>query len=398
MFDIVPKTALTELLQEIFEGKGITPEDACRLFHADALDFSVLLWVATHLREQGKGKYVSYSRKAFLPLTNICRDRCGYCTFRRDPGEPGAKTMTPEEVRAQARLARQAGCKEALFSMGDKPEAAFPEINSLFRDWGYSDSRAYLQAMCEVVLEEGLLPHANPGIMDEEELRRLRPVNVSMGIMLENISDRLMEKGQAHYACPDKVPKLRMRTMELAGKLKIPFTTGILIGIGETLQERVDSLFAIKRLYEQYGHIQEVIIQNFRTKPTIPMWNWPEPTLWDHLRTIAIARLILGPEMNIQAPPNLNQDSYPLLLLGGINDWGGVSPVTKDFINPEAPWPHIPLLRQNTQSAGLILKERLAIYPEYILNKPGFLDDRLRSKVQAMIDAEGYAKEEVLDN
>ncbi|RMF83689.1 MAG: 7,8-didemethyl-8-hydroxy-5-deazariboflavin synthase subunit CofG [Nitrospinota bacterium] len=393
VLDLVPKTAYTELLQDLLLGKAITREEACFLFQAQASDFTALLWVAGQLRDQGRGKYVSYSRKVFLPLTNICRDRCAYCTFRRDPDEAGAKTMTPEEVRQQARRARALGCKEALFSMGDKPELAFPQVKRALQDLGYPDSRSYLHAMCELVLEEGLLPHANPGLMDEAELLRLREVNVSMGLMLENISDRLLEKGQAHHACPDKVPQLRLRTIELAGKHRIPFTTGILIGIGETIAERVDSLFAIQKLHAQYGHIQEVIIQNFRTKPTIPMRDWPEPTLWDHLRTIAISRLILGPDMNIQAPPNLNQDAYPLLLLAGINDWGGISPLTRDFINPEAPWPHISRLRDHTHTAGFVLKERLAIYPEYI-RRQGFLAASLRPRVEAMIDAEGYARQE----
>src|SRR5438876_2116792 len=288
-----------------------------------------LLSAATELRATGKGNEISYSKKVFIPLTTLCRDYCTYCTFRKDPGQPGAHFMTPDEVLALAERGRQAGCKEALFSLGDQPEKIFPEAREFLRAQGYPRTLDYLAAMCELVLKKtGLLPHANPGVMDRSALARLKDSNASVGLMLENVSPRLMRDGLPHAKAPDKVPTLRLRTIEEAGKLSIAFTTGILMGIGETMEERIDSLLAIRTLHEKYGHIQEVIIQNFRAKPEIPMAAHPEPSLKDMLRTIAIARLILGPHMNIQAPPYLSYRHFPLLLEVGINDRSGISPVT----------------------------------------------------------------------
>ncbi len=350
-----------------------------------------LLSAATELRAQGKGNVITFSKKVFIPLTTLCRDYCSYCTFRKDPGQPGAHFMTPDEVLALAERGRQAGCKEALFSLGDQPEKIFPEARDFLRAQGYSRTLDYLAAMCELVLEKtGLLPHANPGVMDRTALVRLKDSNASVGLMLENVSPRLMHDGLPHAKAPDKVPALRLRTIEEAGKLSIAFTTGILIGIGETMEERIDSLFAIRALHEKYGHVQEVIIQNFRAKPDIPMAAHPEPSLEDMLRTIAIARLILGPQMNIQAPPNLSYDDFPRLLEAGINDWGGISPVTKDFINPEAAWPQIARLQAETERRGLSLRERLALYPEFV-SREGFLSPRVRHRVAEVADADGYA-------
>ncbi len=341
-----------------------------------------LLSAATQLRAQGKGNIITYSKKVFIPLTTLCRDYCSYCTFRKDPGQPGAHFMTPGEVLALAERARQAGCKEALFSLGDQPERIFPEAREFLRSQGHSRTLDYLAAMCELVLEKtGLLPHANPGVMDRAALTRLKDSNASVGLMLENVSPRLMRDGLPHANAPDKVPALRLRTIEEAGKLSIAFTTGILIGIGETMEERIDSLLAIRTLHEKYGHIQEVIIQNFRAKPEIPMAAHPEPSLDEMLRTIALARLILGPHMNVQAPPNLSYDDFPRLLDAGINDWGGISPVTKDFINPEAAWPQIARLQAETESRGFILRERLAIYPEF-LPQENFLSPGVRAKAK----------------
>ena len=349
-----------------------------------------LLSAATELRATGKGNEISYSKKVFIPLTTLCRDYCTYCTFRKDPGQPGAHFMTPDEVLALAERGRQAGCKEALFSLGDQPEKIFPEAREFLRAQGYSRTLDYLAAMCELVLEKtGLLPHANPGVMDRGALERLKESNASVGLMLENVSPRLMRDGLPHAKAPDKVPTLRLRTIEEAGKLNLAFTTGILIGIGETMEERIDSLFAIRELREKYGHIQEVIIQNFRAKPDIPMAAHPEPTLEDMLRTIAVTRLILGPHMNIQAPPNLSYDDFPRLLEAGINDWGGISPVTRDFINPEAAWPQIARLQSETESRGFVLRERLAIYPEFV-SREGFLSPHVRSHVAAMAGSDGY--------
>src|SRR5438309_4870054 len=351
-----------------------------------------LLSAATELRAQGKGNVISYSKKVFIPLTTLCRDYCSYCTFRKDPGQPGAHFMTPEEVLALAERGRAAGCKEALFSLGDQPEKIFPEAREFLRAQGYARTLDYLAAMCELVLEKtGLLPHANPGVMDRAALTRLKDSNASVGLMLENVSPRLMRDGLPHANAPDKAPALRLRTIEEAGKLSIAFTTGILIGIGETMEERIDSLLAIRALHEKYGHIQEVIIQNFRAKPEIPMAVHPEPSLEDMLRTIALARLILGPQMNIQAPPNLSYGDFPSLLEAGINDWGGISPVTKDFINPEAAWPQIARLQAETESRGFILRERLALYPEFV-RREEFLSPRVRDRVAPLSGADGFAR------
>src|SRR6266404_1443346 len=351
-----------------------------------------LLSAANELRSQGKGNVITYSRKVFFPLTTLCRDYCSYCTFRKDPGQPGAHFMTPQEVLALAERGRQAGCKEALFSLGDQPEKVFPEAREFLSTQGYSRTLHYLAAMCELVLEKtGLLPHANPGVMDRAALMRLKDSNASVGLMLENVSPRLMRDGLAHAKAPDKVPALRLRTIEEAGKLAIAFTTGILIGIGETMEERIDSLLAIRTLDEKYGHIQEVIIQNFRLGAEIPMAAHPEPSLEDMLRTIALARLILGPHMNIQAPPNLSYDDFPRLLEAGINDWGGISPVTKDFINPEAAWPQIARLQAETESRAFVLRERLALYPEFV-RREEFLSPRVRDRVGALSGADGFAR------
>src|SRR4030088_2416208 len=358
--------------------------------HAAQVPLPDLLAAATELRAQGKGHVITFSKKVFIPLTTLCRDYCGYCTFRKDPGQPGAHFMTPDDVLELAERAREAGCKEALFSLGDQPERIFPEARDFLRQQGYSRTLDYTAAMCEMVLERtGLLPHANPGVMDCAALERFKNSNASVGLMLETLSTRLMRNGLAHFRAPDKVPALRLRTIEEAGKLSMAFTTGILIGIGETFEERVDSLFAIRALHEKYGHIQEVIVQNFRAKPDIPMAHHPEPPLEDVLRTIAIARLILGPHMNLQAPPNLSYADFPRLLEAGINDWGGISPVTKDFINPEAAWPQLSTLRAETESRGFVLRERLALYPEFV-RREEFLSPRVRDRVAALSGADGF--------
>src|SRR5713226_363951 len=357
---------------------------------AEDAPLPALLAAATRLRAQQKGTVISFSKKVFIPLTTLCRDYCSYCTFRKDPGQPGAHFMTPDEVLALAEQGRAAGCKEALFSLGDQPERIFPEAREFLRHHGFARTLDYVAAMCELVLDRvGLLPHANPGVMDRPALERLKESNASVGLMLENVSARLMRDGLPHAKAPDKVPAVRLRTIEEAGKLYVAFTTGILIGIGETLEERIDSLFAIRALHEQYGHIQEVIVQNFRAKPEIPMARHPEPSLDDMLRTLAMARLILGPRMNLQAPPNLSYADFPRLLEAGINDWGGISPVTKDFINPEAAWPQIAKLRSETEARGFTLRERLAIYPEFI-QRDAFLSAKVRLRVEQLTGAIDY--------
>ena len=369
----------------------ITREHALVLIEARAGEqLRSLMEVAGGLRDRVKGRRVSFSKKVFIPLTNLCRDYCGYCTFRKDPQQAGAHTMTPDEVLAVAEAGARVGCKEALFSLGDRPEAIFPEMRETLQRFGHRTTLSYLAEMCERVLNEtGLLPHANPGLMGRGDLERLRRSSPSVGLMLENVSDRLTASGMPHASAPDKRPGLRLKTIEEAGRLSIPFTTGILIGIGETMAERVASLFAIRDMNDRYGHIQEVIIQNFRAKPDIPMRLHPEPPGSDLARTIAVARLVVG-KMNVQAPPNLSDDDYPFLLDAGINDWGGISPVTRDYINPEKPWPHIETLRARTAAAGYELKERLSVYPEFI-SRDDFLDAVTRVRVRAMADEEGYA-------
>jgi len=381
---------LRGLLAEVEAGAPLPREAALRLLRCGPDELPALLASAVALRQRFKSDVVTYSRKVFLPLTNLCRDYCGYCIFRRDPGQPGAHTMTPEEVLQVAGEGEKLGCTEALFSLGDKPELAFPEMRETLRHLGYKSTLHYLEAMCELVLSEtGLIPHANPGLMSAEWLARLRAVSPSLGLMLETTSEALLAAGGAHDGAPDKVPSRRQKVIEEAGEQGIPFTSGILIGIGETLEDRVDSLFRLRQLHDRYGHIQEVIIQNFRVKPGIPMQDWPEPSRLDMLRTVAVARLIVR-DMNLQAPPNLSAPNYEELLAAGINDWGGISPLTPDFINPEAPWPHLKELERRTADAGLLLKQRLPVYPEFLAaaqQARGLGAQRLRTAA----DAEGYA-------
>jgi FO synthase len=369
----------------------ITHSEACALIESAPEALPELLARAGEVRDRGRGRTITFSAKVFVPLTTLCRDYCGYCTFRRDPGEPGAHTLTPDEVVALVQAGARLGAKEALFSLGDRPEARFPEHREFLRRHGHRTTLSYLRAMCALtVAESSLLPHANPGLMGERDLAALREVNVSMGIMLESTSERLLAPGAAHDRAPDKVPGRRLKTIARAGALGIPFTTGILIGIGETHAERVEALLAIRELHERHGHIQEVIVQNFRVKATIPMRGWPEPDSLDLLRTIAVARLLLGPAMNIQAPPNLSV-GYERLARAGLNDWGGVSPLTPDHINPERPWPGLTDLRRRTEAAGHELRERLAVYPQYATHG-GFLDPRLAPRVARLVDAEGFVR------
>jgi 7,8-didemethyl-8-hydroxy-5-deazariboflavin synthase CofG subunit len=373
---------------------GVTPisrEAACGLLRTDDNLLPSLLSAAQLARARFKPGVITYSRKVFLPLTNLCRDYCGYCTFRRDPGQPGAHTMAPDEVMEVVRAGERMGCTEALFSLGDKPELLFPQMRDTLRRFGYKSTLHYLEAMCEKVLRESsLLPHPNPGLMSAEWLERLSRVAPSLGLMLETTSARLLVKDAAHDNAPDKEPAKRLRVIEDAGRRKIPFTTGILIGIGETLEERLDSLIAIRDLHEKYGHIQEVIVQNFRAKSGTPMAHWPEPDRREMLRTVAVARLLM-PTMNIQAPPNLSDPHYADLLDAGINDWGGVSPLTPDFINPEKPWPHLEELRQRTKAKGLELRQRLPVYPEFA-EQAAAHSDLLAGHLNAAADAEGYAR------
>jgi FO synthase len=380
-------------LERGIEGCGLLREDALSLMQEGPLP--ALLETAAAVRDRFKGRSVSYSRKVFIPLTHLCRDYCGYCTFRSDPKTGVQPYMLAEEVLAVAEAGRRAGCKEALFSLGDQPELVFPEAKEFLKKLGFHRTLEYLAAMSKLVLEKtGLLPHSNPGLMGAEDLRRLRETNVSVGLMLESASPRLGRPGEAHWKAPDKVPSLRIRTIENAGQLSMAFTTGILIGIGETSEERVDALLAIDSANKKYGHIQEVIVQPFRAKPDIRMAQAPDTSKQDLERTIAVARLILGGRMNLQSPANLLSEDYPDLLKAGINDWGGISPVTKDFINPEAAWPQISSLSERSADAGFVLRERLAIYPEFS-SRPEFVDPRLQPHVRKLRAEDGYAREEV---
>ena len=382
------------VLKEIRDGKRPSRADALRLVEARGDELEDLLETAAALRDRHKGKTVTFSPKVFIPLTNLCRDFCGYCTFRKAPDEIGAKTMSIDEVLAVARRGKLLGCTEALFSLGDKPEAIYPEMKAFLARVGLKRTLDYLYDACKAALEQtGILPHANPGIMGSGDLRRLKEANPSMGLMLESTSERLMRPGGAHDNAPDKKPALRLRTIAAAGKLRIPFTTGILIGIGETWEERIDSLFAIRELNDRYGHIQEFIVQNFRPKPEIPMRDWPAPARDDMLKTIALARLILGGKMNLQAPPNLTPEGYPIYLRAGINDWGGVSPLTPDFINPEAPWPALVELERRTRDAGYILRARLPIYPEFITDE--FVPAALRPHIEELAGTDGLVNEAI---
>jgi FO synthase len=368
-------------LAQVRPGEPISRAAALNLISCPDDDLPELLATARAAKERFKPGVITYSRKVFIPLTNLCRDYCGYCTFRRDPTDPGAHTMTPEEVLDVAREGEKLGCTEALFSLGDKPELLFPEMRETLRHLGYKSTLHYLEAMCELVLREtSLLPHPNPGLLSSEWIARLAAVSPSMGLMLETTNASLLAPGAAHDNAPDKLPAKRLRTIEDAGKQNVPFTTGLLIGIGESLEDRVETLLAIRDLHERYGHIQEVIVQNFRVKPAIPMAHWPEPSRVDMLRAVAVARLLM-PNVNIQAPPNLSAPYYEELIDAGINDWGGVSPLTPDFINPEKPWPHVEQLRLHTEAKGAQLRQRLPVYPEFIsslLTKPGLLSDKLR--------------------
>ena len=346
---------------------------------------------ARRLREEGHGRLVSYSRKVFIPLTRLCRNVCGYCTFVRGPRQVDHAFLRPEEVLEIARLGRQAGCREALFTLGDRPEAVHESARAALAKLGFASTVDYLAAMCERVLAEtGLLPHVNAGTLDDHEIAMLKPVSGSMGMMLESVSKRLCEPGGPHHGCPDKVPVQRLRTLERAGRHGVPFTTGILIGIGETWAERLDTLAAINEIHARHGHIQEVIVQNFRAKPGIAMANHPEPDHDDMRRTLAVARLMLAPTISLQAPPNLAPD-YLDYIDCGLNDWGGVSPLTVDHINPERAWPHIETLAAGTARKGYALQERLTVYPRYIESAARYLHPAVAKQVGAMAREDGLA-------
>ena len=356
-------------------------------------DPTALMQVAGTLRDQGFGNVMTYSRKVFIPLTHLCRDVCHYCTFATTPRHLDNPFMEIEDVLKVVREGASMGCREALFTLGEKPELRYRVAREWLESHGFASTVDYMEFAAKTVFEEtGLFPHLNPGNLTIEEFGRLRAAAPSMGIMLESASDRLTEKGQPHYGSPDKVPAVRLKTLADAGATKVPMTTGILIGIGETRRERIDSLLKIKQLHDEYGHIQEVIIQNFKAKPNTKMRYAPEPSLEELLWTIAVARIIFGSDMSVQAPPNLSPGVLPRLVEAGINDWGGVSPLTPDFVNPEAPWPHLEELARETARTGKTLEQRLTVYPNYIQEASTWIDENFHSPILDVVDVDGLPR------
>ena len=389
--------ALRRALARAGAGKALSAGEIESLLAARGPDLRRLMSLASHVRELGHGSTVTYSRKVFVPLTMLCRDHCHYCTFAKPPAKLERPFLSPEEVVAIAEAGRRLGCKEALFTLGDRPEERYPVARDWLAERGFRSTLEYVRAAAIRVIEEtGLLPHLNPGVMSYEEMARLKHVAPSMGMMLETSSDRLSQRGGPHVGSPDKVPAVRLRVIEDAGRLAIPFTTGILVGIGETLAERAESLLAIRELHRRYRHVQEVIVQNFRAKPGTAMHEAPEPAEEEYLAAVATARVVLGPRMHVQAPPNLSDpEQQTRLLEAGIDDWGGVSPLTPDHVNPERPWPAIEELGRRTAERGLELRERLTIYPEFALRPDPFLAGKMRAPVAAVMGPDGLAADTV---
>lgn len=372
---------------------GELPTRAQALALADVAGSKELAGLAAELRDRGFANVVTYSRKVFIPLTHLCRDVCHYCTFAQVPRKVRAPYMALEEILNVARQGAELGCKEALFTLGEKPELRYKAAREALAEMGFESTLDYLLHAAKAVYEEtGLFPHLNPGTMTPEEIARLRPFAPSMGIMLESVAERLCEKGQPHYGSPDKIPAVRLQTLEDAGVAKVPFTTGILIGIGETRLERVESLLAIRDIHQRHQHVQEIIIQNFRAKPDTKMARAPEPDLDELLWTIAVARILFGPTMSVQAPPNLSPGVLPQIVAAGINDWGGVSPLTPDFVNPEAPWPHLDDLARESRAAGKFLHERLTIYPSYAQDLNTWVDSSLHEALLNITDTDGFPR------
>ena len=373
-------------------GKTLTVDEATLLLSARGPALEILTGIAARVRDAAHGDGITYSRKVFIPLTHLCRDSCGYCTFAWPPKGDLPAYLTPDQVLDIARSGAAAGCKEALFTLGDRPEERYPAAREWLAARGYDSTLEYLRSVAIAVIEEtGLIPHLNPGVMSWAEMSTLKQVSGSMGLMLESVSPRLLEKGLPHYNAPDKDPAVRLRTLEDAGRLSIPFTTGMLIGIGETDRERIETLFAIRGAAQRYGHVQEVIVQNFRAKPDTAMRDHPEPSADELLATIAVARLLLPTRVHLQAPPNLSPDAIAGIVGAGIDDWGGVSPVTPDHVNPERPWPQLDDLARRTAATGHRLMERLCVYPEYVRRPDPWIAGRMRRPVLALADAAGLA-------
>ena len=387
-------TDLAPILDEAASGRALMDSEAWALVGVDEDGLSAMCRAASSMRDIGKGRTVSFSPKVFIPLTHMCRDFCGYCIFRKTPEQAGDRLyMTPEQVLDVVKAGQRLGCTEALFTLGERPEQRYPEAKEWLEKRGFKTTLEYLAHINRLVVEEtSLLPHANPGTMSRREMVALQPYNPSMGLMLESTSPALHGPGGPHEFAPSKRPRVRLRTIELAGELRLPFTTGILIGIGESRDDRIESLLAIRELHGRFGHIQEVIVQNFRAKPNTAMQDKLDADTVELLWSVAAARLILGTEANVQVPPNLSADNYRIYLDAGINDWGGVSPLTIDFVNPEAPWPALTHLKEQTEAAGFKLKPRLPVYPEYFMTTGEYISEGLHEKVRALADDEGYVR------
>ncbi len=396
MTSVIPHAATGRRLpspERLLSGGTLTDDDALGLVDIDGAGVAELCEIASELRDRGRGRVITFSPKVFIPLTRLCRDFCGYCTFRQSPDEADELFLSADAVLSVAKAGERLGCTEALFTLGERAEQRYAEAGEWLQEHGHRTTLSYLSEMCQRVFDEtDLLPHGNPGTMSRRELQALQPTNPSVGIMLESSSPRLYEPGGPHEFAPSKRPRVRLRTMELAGELGIPFTTGILIGIGETRTERVESLLAIRELHQRFGHIQEVIVQNFRAKPDTPMADEPDAAGDELMWTTAVARLILGEHVNIQVPPNLSED-YERYIDAGINDWGGVSPLTIDYVNPEAPWPQLAELQRRTEAAGYELRPRLPVYPEYFAGGSDWpLPPRMKEKLRRLTDEDGYVK------
>ena len=378
--------------EKLVQHQPLSPSDVSSLIIPSSEKLPYVCKVASMYRDSGKGKKITFSPKIFIPLTQLCKDKCGYCTFRKEPDnqEP---YLSIDYVVNLAKKASELGCLEALFTLGERPESVYPQAKKWLKKKGFKSTLDYLFHACSNVLDNSsLFPHSNPGNMTKQEMIKLKEVNLSLGLMLESTSERLTQLNNPHFFAPSKWPKVRKKMLNISGNLGIPFTTGILIGIGETFNERIDSLFAIKEIDSKFNHINEIIIQNFVPKINTLMKNYPKPTFEELLWTTALARLILGPKKNIQVPPNLTNKNFPLILLSGINDWGGVSPITIDFVNPESPWPTIKTLKKSTEFFGFELTPRLATHPDILKENKMNLSKRIQKKLKDSMNSDGFPK------
>ncbi len=380
-----------EALNKTLDGRKLSKDDVCQIYQESQKNPSDLFHVAKILRTRCKGKTVTYSRKVFFNLVNLCRDTCSYCTYKSEPDQPKLSLMSKQDVYNLAKLGKMHRCTEALFVTGERPEQKYQEARTWLKENGFESTAEYLVHSSEIALQEGLFPHTNAGNLTKSEMNELRKTNVSLGLMLENTSERLSEKGMPHQFAPSKNPKARLGALENAGELRIPMTTGILIGIGETVFEIIDSIYAIKQIHEKFGHIQEIILQNFQPKPDTAMRNFPSTEEIYFKKIVALARVIM-PEMNIQVPPNLSPNSYEDFLSVGINDWGGISPLTPDYVNPEFAWPSIDTVRKKSAEAGFEFRARLPVYPEFI----SLVEPEMRDKISEISDSRGLVKMEYL--